>query len=149
MFFSRNANTTRRLSQNSKFGGNGLEALESREMKTAAMDLGLSAPEPPAQMAAYIKFDGVDGESSDKGHGQWIELNSFTQPPTQARAAYIKFDGVDGESSDKGHGQWIELNSFTQPPTQARAAYIKFDGVDGESSDKDHGKWIELNSMHG
>ena len=30
-------------------------------------------------MAAYIKFDGVDGESKDKGHAKWSDLNSFSQ----------------------------------------------------------------------
>ncbi len=30
-------------------------------------------------MAAYIKFDGVDGESKDKGHDKWSDLTSFTQ----------------------------------------------------------------------
>ena len=27
--------------------------------------------------AAYIKFDGIDGESKAKGHEKWIELQSF------------------------------------------------------------------------
>ena len=31
-------------------------------------------------MAAYIKFDGVDGESKDKDHGSWSDLLSFSQP---------------------------------------------------------------------
>lgn len=30
-------------------------------------------------MAAYIKFDGVDGESQDKGHKGWSDLASFNQ----------------------------------------------------------------------
>lgn len=29
-------------------------------------------------MAAYIKFDGVDGESRDKGHEKWIDLESVS-----------------------------------------------------------------------
>lgn len=30
-------------------------------------------------MAAYIKFDGVDGESKDKGHKNWSDLQSASQ----------------------------------------------------------------------
>ena len=31
-------------------------------------------------MAAYIKFDGVDGEAQDKDHKAWSDLVSFQQP---------------------------------------------------------------------
>lgn len=31
-------------------------------------------------MAAYIKFDGVDGEAQDKDHKDWSDLLSFDQP---------------------------------------------------------------------
>jgi type VI secretion system secreted protein Hcp len=31
-------------------------------------------------MAAYIKFDGVDGEAKDKDHKGWSDLASFSQP---------------------------------------------------------------------
>ena len=31
-------------------------------------------------MAAYIKFDGVDGEAQDKDHKGWSDLSSFNQP---------------------------------------------------------------------
>jgi type VI secretion system secreted protein Hcp len=34
-------------------------------------------------MAAYIKFDGVDGEAQDKDHKQWSDLLSFSQGATQ------------------------------------------------------------------
>ena len=30
-------------------------------------------------MAAYIKFDGVDGESQDKDHKNWSDLQAFSQ----------------------------------------------------------------------
>ncbi len=30
-------------------------------------------------MAAYIKFDGVDGEAKDKGHEKWSDLTKFSQ----------------------------------------------------------------------
>jgi len=32
-----------------------------------------------AEAAAYIKFDGVDGESQDAKHKEWIEILSFSQ----------------------------------------------------------------------
>jgi type VI secretion system secreted protein Hcp len=31
-------------------------------------------------MAAYIKFEGVDGEAQDKDHKGWSDILSFTQP---------------------------------------------------------------------
>ena len=34
-------------------------------------------------MAAYIKFDGVDGEAKDKEHKGWSDLSSFSQGMTQ------------------------------------------------------------------
>lgn len=34
-------------------------------------------------MAAYIKFDGVDGEAQDKDHKNWSDLASFSQGLTQ------------------------------------------------------------------
>lgn len=34
-------------------------------------------------MAAYIKFDGVDGEAKDKDHKGWSDLSSFSQGMTQ------------------------------------------------------------------
>jgi len=34
-------------------------------------------------MAAYIKFDGVDGEAQDKDHKNWSDLLSFSQGMTQ------------------------------------------------------------------
>ena len=34
-------------------------------------------------MAAYIKFDGVDGEAQDKDHKNWSDLISFSQGLTQ------------------------------------------------------------------
>jgi type VI secretion system secreted protein Hcp len=30
-------------------------------------------------MAAYIKFDGIDGEAQDKGHEKWSNIHSFNQ----------------------------------------------------------------------
>jgi len=34
-------------------------------------------------MAAYIKFDGVDGEAQDKDHKGWSDIISFSQPMHQ------------------------------------------------------------------
>lgn len=34
-------------------------------------------------MAAYIKFDGIDGEAKDKDHDKWSDLLSFSQGMTQ------------------------------------------------------------------
>ena len=34
-------------------------------------------------MAAYIKFDGVDGEAQDKDHKSWSDLSSFQQGISQ------------------------------------------------------------------
>jgi len=34
-------------------------------------------------MAAYIKFDGVDGEAQDKDHKNWSDLGSFQQGISQ------------------------------------------------------------------
>jgi type VI secretion system secreted protein Hcp len=34
-------------------------------------------------MAAYIKFDGIEGESKDKDHAGWSDLLSFSQGLTQ------------------------------------------------------------------
>ena len=37
-----------------------------------------------AQAAGYIKFDGIEGESRDKGHGGWSDILSFSQPVYRA-----------------------------------------------------------------
>ena len=38
-------------------------------------------------MAAYIKFDGVDGESLDKDHSKWSDIQSFSQGMHQPGAS--------------------------------------------------------------
>ena len=48
-----------------------------------------------SQGAAYIKFDGVDGESKDKDHKGWIDLTSVS-------------------TRDGGHDNWIIIESFSQ-----------------------------------
>ena len=57
---------------------------------TASAQPGAVITPVPTQPAAalYIKFDGVDGESQDRDHRDWIELSSFSQgqylPPSSA-----------------------------------------------------------------
>lgn len=40
-----------------------------------------------AEAAAYIKFDGVDGEATDKDHKDWINLLSFQQSITREESS--------------------------------------------------------------
>ncbi|HTQ42610.1 MAG TPA: type VI secretion system tube protein Hcp [Polyangiaceae bacterium] len=40
-----------------------------------------------ARAAAFLKIDGIDGESQDSGHKNWIELSSFTLGVTHAGSA--------------------------------------------------------------
>ena len=49
-----------------------------------------------AQGAAYIKFDGVDGESQDKDHKAWSDLLSFSQ------AVHQPGGGATGQSRRRG-----------------------------------------------
>jgi type VI secretion system secreted protein Hcp len=39
--------------------------------------------EPLIHSSAYIKFDGIDGESQNEGHEGWSEIVSFSQPISQ------------------------------------------------------------------
>ncbi len=45
-------------------------------MATVSMVFGLSST---AQSAAYIKYDGIDGEARDSSHQGWVDLLSFGQ----------------------------------------------------------------------
>ena len=64
-----------------------------------------------AEAAAYLKFDGVDGEATDSGHKDWINLLSFQQTisressaasgATRARAAAVFEDIVVTKQLDK------------------------------------------------
>jgi len=47
-------------------------------------------------MAAYIKFEGVDGEAQDKDHKSWSDLLSFSQGLTQPGA------GATGSTRRRG-----------------------------------------------
>lgn len=48
-----------------------------------------------ADAAAYMKFDGVDGESTDHAHKDWINLLSFSQGITRGK-------GLTGSSRRRG-----------------------------------------------
>ena len=43
--------------------------------------------EPPAHSSAYIKFEGIDGESQNEGHEGWSEIVSFSQGISQPGGA--------------------------------------------------------------
>ncbi|MBC8871641.1 MAG: type VI secretion system tube protein Hcp [Planctomycetes bacterium] len=47
-------------------------------------------------MAAYIKFDGVDGEAQDKDHKKWSDIVSFTQ------AVHKPMGGATGATRRRG-----------------------------------------------
>lgn len=42
-----------------------------------AQDSDVVIPEPAANYAIYAKFDGIDGESNDEDHTDWIDVLSF------------------------------------------------------------------------
>ena len=53
-----------------------------------------------AQVDYFLKIDGVDGESQDEGHKDWINLLSFSQSvsvdidPTSGRPGTAKFEDI-------------------------------------------------------
>ena len=53
---------------------------------------------------AYIKFDGVDGESKEKGREKWIELQSFNAAEAQAVARDVASGQATGRR-DAASGQ--------------------------------------------
>ncbi len=69
-------------------------------------------------MAAYIKFEGVDGEAQDKDHKGWSDLGSFqqgiTQPgrsatgPTRRRGDVVMDDVVCTKELDKASPKLAE-----------------------------------------
>jgi len=69
-------------------------------------------------MAAYIKFDGVDGEAQDKDHKGWSDIASFTQAimkpggggtgPTRRRGDVILEDIVCVKELDKSSPKLAE-----------------------------------------
>lgn len=55
-------------------------------------------------MAAYIKFDGVDGESQDKDHKNWSDLLSFSQ------AIHKTGSGATGTARRRGDAQLEDIS---------------------------------------
>jgi type VI secretion system secreted protein Hcp len=47
-------------------------------------------------MAAYIKFDGIDGEVVEKDHDKWVELTSFSNGLTKSGAGNTGSQRVQG-----------------------------------------------------
>lgn len=68
----------------------------SRIAATAAV---LLATVVPAAAAWYIKFDGVDGEASDKSHKEWIIISSLRLAPEKAATGGVRVASgdVDGD----------------------------------------------------
>jgi type VI secretion system secreted protein Hcp len=71
-----------------------------------------------AEAAAYLKFDGVDGEAVDKDHKGWIDIESFSQTITgqygdstgtsRSRGAAILGDIVVAKELDKSSPKLAE-----------------------------------------
>lgn len=69
-------------------------------------------------MAAYIKFDGVDGECKDKDHKSWSDIESFQQGLSQPgggatgaarrRGDVVMHDVVIGKQLDKSSPKLAE-----------------------------------------
>ncbi|HUG09384.1 MAG TPA: type VI secretion system tube protein Hcp [Opitutaceae bacterium] len=66
-------------------------------LRATVLALGSCALAATLFAPAYIKFDGVDGESSAKGHEKWIELQSFSTADAQAAVR----DAGSGQASGK------------------------------------------------
>ena len=54
-------------------------------------------------MAGFVKFDGVDGESKDKGHADWCDLVNFSH-------GYVKSGGGTGSKRRRGDVQISDFN---------------------------------------
>ena len=74
--------------------------------------------EPLVHSSAYIKFDGIDGESQNEGHKGWSEIVSFSQPisvpgggatgPTRRRGDVVIGDIVVVKELDKASPKLAE-----------------------------------------
>jgi hypothetical protein len=70
-------------------------------MRSVSRKIGLAAglvamvAAQPTLAAAYIKFEGVDGETMDKGHDKWIVIESYAVSATSAPAATDKPKALD------------------------------------------------------
>lgn len=93
MAFLRRNQVRRSPIQSNRWRATGCEQLESREMKTAAMEFGHAAtPTTNTASAAFVRFEGIDGEETGgRGHGQWSDLISMSQHRSQTRASSARF----------------------------------------------------------
>jgi len=66
-------------------------------LRASLLALGSCALAATMFAPAFIKFDGIDGESKAKGHEKWIELQSFSAAEAQAAAR----DVASGQASGK------------------------------------------------
>jgi len=76
------------------------------------------ATEPLIHSSAYIKFEGIDGESQNKDHDGWSEIVSFSQPisqpgggatgPTRRRGEVVIGDIVVVKELDKASPKLAE-----------------------------------------
>jgi type VI secretion system secreted protein Hcp len=96
-----------------------------------------------AEAAAYIKFDGVDGEATDSKHKEWIDVLSFQQAITRAdssssaraRASAVFHDIVITKELDKSSPKIAEAIAMgmVYPSVEfeitdsSRAAYLKYE----------------------
>ena len=84
----------------------------------ALMLLGLLAlvATHPADAAAFVKFDGVDGEAMDKDHDKWIEVESVSARMDLAPASVAGSGGTARGSADLAHDtftmtKWVDKSS--------------------------------------
>jgi len=108
--------------------------------------LGLSQD---AFAAAFVKFDGVDGESSDKDHDKWIDVLSIDFDDLRKITVSKDIDSstpklteaaCDGVASDPGVG--IICSGFTT--TDSRATLdLPFDSVEIDICKTTHGKKLQ------
>ena len=61
----------------------------------------------PANAAAFVKFDGVDGEAMDKDHDKWIEVESVSARMDLAPASVAGSGGTARSSADLAHDTFV------------------------------------------
>lgn len=71
--------------------------------------------------AWYIKFDGVDGETAQKGHKDWIVIDSVSLAPTAKRGVRVASGDVTGDgradARSKPGGRDIDSGGADPVPT--------------------------------
>ena len=68
-------------------------------MKTKMIALALFLATAPLFAAAYLKFDGIQGESKDAAHTGWIELVSYSWGVSNSGAMAYGSGGGEGKAS--------------------------------------------------